>query len=66
MSRGRKPKVIRPIKKNLALPEDLVAKVDLELFSQVEGRVPTGAWQQLAVQLFEEWLRKRYSTVGAT
>jgi hypothetical protein len=53
------------VKKNLALPEDLVAKVDLELFSPLEGRVPTGAWQDLTVQLLEDWLRRRYGAGSA-
>lgn len=39
-----KPKPIRPVEKSVSLPEDLLAKVELELFSELEGRVPKGAW----------------------
>lgn len=52
-------KVIRPVQKNIALPEDLVAKVEIELFSVVEQRVPMGAWQALMVVLLQKWLQER-------
>lgn len=54
-----KPKrAIRPIMKNVSLPEDLVALVDLHLFSELEGRVPHGAWTALVQQLLRDWLAK--------
>lgn len=43
---GRPRKAIRPVEKNISLPEDLVARVELELFSELEGKVPFGAWQR--------------------
>lgn len=52
-------KIIRPVHKNLSLPEDLVAKVELELYSDVEQRVPMGAWQRLVSELLTDWLQKR-------
>lgn len=52
-------KVIRPVQKNVALPEDLVAKVEIELFSTVEQRVPMGAWQALLTVLLQKWLQDR-------
>ena len=55
----RPRKVIRPIQKNVALPEDLVGKVELELYSEVEERVPFGAWQSLITELLQAWLRQR-------
>lgn len=42
----RVKKVIRPIPKSISLPEDLVARVELELWSDLEGKVPFGAWQR--------------------
>jgi hypothetical protein len=33
--------------------------VELALFSKVEGRVPTGAWQTLLTQLLSQWLEQR-------
>lgn len=44
MSGGRPPNIMRPVKLTTYLPEDLRAKLDLHLFSPVEGRVPHGAY----------------------
>jgi hypothetical protein len=52
-------KVDRPTMKNLSLPESLVSRVELELFSDVEQRVPMGAWQRLVVELLQKWLAER-------
>jgi hypothetical protein len=57
MPAGRPKKAIRPVKKTLTLPEDLVAQVELRLFSDLEGRVPTGAWQSLVIELLGQWLK---------
>lgn len=37
-------KAIQPVEKSISIPEDIAARVDLMLFSEVEGRVPHGAW----------------------
>lgn len=52
-------RVIRPVEKNISLPADLVTKVDLELYSEVEERVPFGAWSKLVEQLLRDWLAVR-------
>ena len=52
-------KVIRPVQKNLSLPGDTVARVEVELFSPLQSRVPHGAWAELVNQLLLEWLEKR-------
>ena len=52
-------KIIRPVQKNIALPEDLVVRVELELYSDVQQRVPMGAWQTLITELLTEWLQRR-------
>jgi hypothetical protein len=44
-------KVIRPVNKKIAIPEDVVLRVDLELYSELEGRVPHGAWSELVTKL---------------
>ena len=49
-------KVIRPVEKRINLPEDLVARVDLMLWSDVEQRVPFGAWSELTTRLLKEYL----------
>ena len=56
---ARPRKAIRPVEKNISLPEDLVARVDLELFSELEGKVPFGAWQRYLERLIREDLAKR-------
>lgn len=56
---ARPRKAIRPIEKNISLPEDIVARVDLELFSEVEGKVPFGAWQRYIEGLIRADLARR-------
>ncbi len=55
---ARPVKTDRPVEKNLSLPSSLVARVDLELFSVLEGKVPFGAWQKYVVRLIEDDLQK--------
>lgn len=52
-------KIDRPERKNLTLPSSLVVQVELLLYSEVEGRVPKGAWQDYMANLIREDLRKR-------
>lgn len=54
----RPPNTIRPASKNLQLPSDLVAKVDMALWSDLEGRVPHGAWAKLVTQLLQNHLQQ--------
>lgn len=42
--RGRRPKIERPTRLELKLPEMLRTRLDLLLFSSLEGRVPHGAY----------------------
>lgn len=55
----RPRKAIRPVEKNISLPEDLVARVDLELYSDLEGKVPFGAWQRYVEGLIRADLERR-------
>lgn len=52
-------KVDRPVSKHIHLPTSLVAKVELELYSELEGRVPQGAWQRFIVRLVQGYLEKK-------
>lgn len=54
----RPKKAVPSVTKELSLPRDIVARVDLELYSELEDRVPHGAWQRLLTQLLTEWLGK--------
>lgn len=43
---GRPKKAIPSIEKKISIPEDVCAVVDLSLWSELEGRVPHGAWSR--------------------
>jgi len=55
----RQKKVIRPVSIHLKLPEDLVARIELELFSEVEGRVPQGAKQAFFEGMAREYFQRK-------
>lgn len=46
------------VKKNLSIPKALADRIDAHLFSEVEGKVPYGAWQQLLLPLLASLARK--------
>lgn len=54
----RTKKSIRPVSIHLKLPEDLVAQIELELFSELAGRAPQGAKQAF----FERLVRDHFAT----
>jgi hypothetical protein len=53
------PRADRPVEKTLSLPQSLVTKVDLILWSELEGKVPHGAWRDYVVGLVEKDLEHR-------
>lgn len=55
----RPRKAVPSVEKNLSLPRDLVVAVDLGLFSELEGKVPFGAWGKYVERLIREDLAKR-------
>lgn len=56
---ARPASINKPIEKKLSLDAELVAKVELALFSDLEGRVPYGAWSGLIEQLLREYFSRR-------
>lgn len=56
---ARPKRLMRPVRKNLAVPEDIAARVDLELFSELENRVPHGAWSKFVTELIREHYRRK-------
>ena len=56
---ARPKKTDRPVEKNISLPLSVVVKVELELFSELEGKVPFGAWQRYIVRLVGADLARR-------
>lgn len=59
MPRGRLPRLDRPTRLEVHLPESIVSRVRLELFSEVENRVPQGDMSNLVGGLLTEWLKSR-------
>lgn len=54
----RPKNVIPTVEKTVSLPEDLVLAVDLELFSELEGKVPFGAWKGFLTRLVKDHLTR--------
>jgi len=50
----RPKKVIRPVEKSISIPQDLCARIDLLLYSELEGRVPHGAWSRYIQELIRK------------
>lgn len=54
-----RPKSLQPkLMKNIALTQETVTRMELELFSEAEGRVPVGAQSELIERLLQEHFRK--------
>ena len=51
----RPPNIIRPTLLHLALPKDIREKVDGHLYSELEGRVPKGAYQRFFMERIHEF-----------
>jgi hypothetical protein len=49
------------VEKRVSLPETIVAAVELQLWSELEGKVPFGAWQEYLVRLIQADLAKANS-----
>lgn len=61
---ARPRNTIPSTEKNLCLPTPLVERVDLILFSPLEGRVPFAAWQRFVVAAIEEKLQRMQTNKG--
>jgi hypothetical protein len=59
MTRGRRPAIEPSIPTNIALPEGLRTRLDLILHSEVEGRVPKGAYQRFFSERLVEFFNQR-------
>lgn len=55
----RRPNLDRPVKLTLSLPETWRAKLDLMLFSELEGRVPKGKYQEFFMERLQEFFGSR-------
>jgi ferredoxin-NADP reductase len=64
---ARRHNIVRPIPLNTAIPEDIRAWLDLHLFSELEGRVPKGAYQAFILRKIKEereWRRLDLEALG--
>jgi hypothetical protein len=57
---ARPPSIIRPVRLSTTLPEDIRARLDLYLYSEVEGRVPLGAYQKFIIERIREFFDRRH------
>lgn len=55
---ARPKKTTRTVFKNIGLPEDLVARLELHLYSDLEGRIPQGAQQEFFTKLLREFFEE--------
>jgi len=55
-NRGRPTKTIRSVQINISLPEDLVARMKLHLWSEAEGKVPHGKQSELIEAAVRKYL----------
>jgi len=56
---SRRPNLDRPVRLSLKLPETVRVKLDLLLFSSLEGRVPKGGYQEFFIERIQEYLSWR-------
>jgi hypothetical protein len=64
MTRGRKPLLERSISTNVYLPESWRTKLDLLLYSEVDGRVPKGAYQRFFIDRLADFFESRALDLG--
>ena len=55
----RRPAITPNIRLGTTLPAEIRAKLDLYLFSEVEGRVPKGAYQAFIIERIVEFFATR-------
>lgn len=51
----RRPNIMRPVHVHTTLPEDIKARMDLYLWSDVEQRIPKGAFQRFLMERIAEF-----------
>ena len=61
---GKPSNIIRPIALRTTFPEDVRAKLDLHLWSELEGRVPQGAYQRFLIARIREFFESVSLDIG--
>lgn len=60
----RKPQLDPPVALQLMLPESVRTRLDLLLFSEVEGRIPQGSYQRFFLERIHEFFSWRKLDLG--
>jgi hypothetical protein len=53
---ARPKRAIPSVEKNISIDQDIVTRIDLELYSELEGKVPHGAWSRLMNALLRNYV----------
>ena len=61
---ARPKKAVRPVEKSLSLPQDLADRIDLFLWSELEGKVPHGEFSKFVEVAVREWFSRRECMVA--
>lgn len=56
---ARQPNILRPIRLNTTFPEDIRAKLEIHLYSPLEGRVPKSAMQKFLLERIREYFEEK-------
>lgn len=59
---ARRPNLERPVALKLMLPETVRARLDLLLWSEVEGKVPLGRYQEFFLGLLNNYFERLKET----
>jgi hypothetical protein len=59
---SRPSRIIRPVKITTYIPEDLRAQLALFLYSEVEGRIPLGAYANFFTERIREFFTNQAKT----
>ena len=59
MARGRTALIDRPMRLETTLPTSIYMPVHLHLYSELEGKVPQGAWQRFLIERIKEFFSTR-------
>ena len=54
----RPKNTVKTVYKNIGLPEDLVVRIEVHLFSELEGKIPFGAQQEFFEALVRDYFTK--------
>jgi len=65
VTRGRRPNIEPSVATNLHLPETVRTRLDLLLFSELEGRVPKGAYQRFFLERLQEFFTTKSKDLSA-